>query len=575
MKKCVILFCMLTLRLQAQTDSLQFEGYYQQVNKYLYNGEKLDSGLYWANKMMNEAQTYYQKGLANFAKGNLIVLNPWEHNRGEFALSYLIHSVNIFGTQKNRDWLHLSLNSLALVYLYKYNPEQKLFAKHLRYQREAFKVQHDPSYRIKIPIVETLNDREATKSEILETIKVVSANLIFWEKQNSLPHLMWRNQLLGDLYWHLSKDFSKTEFYLQKAIGYAEKINDNSFRLMMLVSLCLYSNQSGEFEKAIKYGEMGLKQALVLKERDNEIKFRDQLYIAYKALKQFEKAYAHKEVSILFVEDKYIKSEGQRTQLLREKNTELQKTINLEKEVNRQNERQIIFYFLIVLLILSVMYFLVNNRKLKKQNKEISAAMLKGQATERKRVASDLHDNLGSTLSSIQWSLQAIDTSKMSKEELTVHQNLNQMLDNAYNQVRLLSHNLLPEDLEKQGLKSTLEGFVRKINKNDRLRLTLSFSENFPRLPPQTEFELYSICLELTNNILKHAGATEAAMVFDVTASMLTLTVSDNGRGINENKSKGYGLSNVAERVASLKGTWTVTSAPNEGAENLIRLPIY
>lgn len=146
MKKCVILFCLLTLRLSAQTDSLQFEGYYKQVNKYLYNGEKLDSGLYWANKMMNEAQTSYQKGLANFAKGHLIICNPWEHNRGEFALSYLIHAVNIFGAQKNRDWLHVALNSLSMVYMFKYNPEQKLFSKHLSYQREAFKVQHNPSY---------------------------------------------------------------------------------------------------------------------------------------------------------------------------------------------------------------------------------------------------------------------------------------------------------------------------------------------------------------------------------------------------------------------------------------------
>ncbi|MCP9769216.1 hypothetical protein EGI22_14960, partial [Lacihabitans sp. LS3-19] len=103
---------------------------------------------------------------------------------------------------------------------------------------------------------------------------------------------------------------------------------------------------------------------------------------------------------------------------------------------------------------------------LQKQNAELQAALLKGQTIERQRVAADLHDNLGSTLSALWLNVDMIDKSKMNTEEKEIHQNLRENLEKAYNDVRLLSHNLLPEEFEKQGLVPTLQGFVRKISKN-------------------------------------------------------------------------------------------------------------
>ena len=138
--------------------------------------------------------------------------------------------------------------------------------------------------------------------------------------------------------------------------------------------------------------------------------------------------------------------------------------------------------------------------------------MLKGQTTERQRVAAKVHDNLGSTLASIQWSLQAIDKSKMDNTELEVHQNLKiKCFEKAYNDVRFLAHNLLPEEFEKQGLVSSLKYFVRKLNQNSVIKFELDIHENLGRFDKKIEFELYSICLELVTNILKHSTkATEA-----------------------------------------------------------------
>ena len=208
------------------------------------------------------------------------------------------------------------------------------------------------------------------------------------------------------------------------------------------------------------------------------------------------------------------------------------------------------------------------------KNAELQAAILQGQTTERRRVAIDLHDNLGSTLSSIGWSMEAIDKSNMTESEQKIYQNLQGMILKAYNDVRLLSHNLLPEELEKQGLIPALQTFVRKLNKNTKTHFELQIPENFVRLGKKTEFELYTISLELVNNILKHSHATEAKIIFELESHNLKLSITDNGKGIFENNSDGKGLKNVQARVESLGGKWEIKSKENEGTNSIIVVPI-
>ena len=196
--------------------------------------------------------------------------------------------------------------------------------------------------------------------------------------------------------------------------------------------------------------------------------------------------------------------------------------------------------------------------------------MLKGQTIERQRVALDLHDNLGSTLSALWLSIDMIDKSKMNEEEKEIHQNLRENLEKAYNDVRLLSHNLLPEEFEKQGLATTLQGFVRKINKSSTIKFDLKIDEDFGRVDNKIEFELYSICLELVNNIMKHSKATEAKIALSRSEKQIKLIVSDNGIGTFKNESDGKGMKNVKARVESLNGVWDLQNIENQGVINEI-----
>ena len=226
------------------------------------------------------------------------------------------------------------------------------------------------------------------------------------------------------------------------------------------------------------------------------------------------------------------------------------------------------------LLAVFTAYAFRSNRQLRQKNREISEALLQGQTLERKRVAADLHDNLGSTLSALQWSLEVIDKTKLTKPEQDVYATLSQQVSQAHNDVRLLSHNLLPDELAKQGLAATLRNLVEKMNRNTPVHFSLTGADSLPRLDRQTEFELYSICLELLNNVLKHAQASETSIDIQQTNNTLHLTINDNGTGIDRQQSTGRGLQNIATRVESLAGTWVTDSPPGKGTQNRIIVPL-
>jgi signal transduction histidine kinase len=196
---------------------------------------------------------------------------------------------------------------------------------------------------------------------------------------------------------------------------------------------------------------------------------------------------------------------------------------------------------------------------LQSQNKEISEALVRGQKLERKRVAADLHDSLGGTLSAIRWTLSSFNPEGLTHKEQQVYESLVEMTNEAHQRVRFLSHNLLPEDLEKDGLSVSLEKLMEKLNRSNKTVFNAQIILN-ERLERQTEFELYSICLELINNIIKHAIATEAHLKLYCKGTYIYLEIFDNGIGIQEYTQEGKGLKNIQERISSLKGTWQIES---------------
>lgn len=225
----------------------------------------------------------------------------------------------------------------------------------------------------------------------------------------------------------------------------------------------------------------------------------------------------------------------------------------------------------------AIVYSVILKRKnlqLKAKNAEVQEALLKGQTIERKRVATELHDNLGSLLSAVRVSLLTLDSDKLPNHDQNVYLQIKQMVDDACKEVRLISHNMLPEELERFGLDEAIQKMVDRLNFSTPIEFTLNNKGlKDIHLEKKVAFHIYSICLELINNILKHSEATDATITFRSDGQSLDLFVRDNGKGISE-ADTGRGLEGISDRVAFMEGQLTVQSNEEEGTKVHVNVPL-
>ncbi|GAB3029837.1 tetratricopeptide repeat-containing sensor histidine kinase [Spirosoma pulveris] len=213
------------------------------------------------------------------------------------------------------------------------------------------------------------------------------------------------------------------------------------------------------------------------------------------------------------------------------------------------------------------------NDQLRAKNREIEEALLRGQTLERKRMAADLHDSLGGLLAAIKTSMSALSPSHMTDREQQIYYNLLNMTKEAFAEIRYLSHNLQPDELEKQGLSEALMRLVNKLNVTQKIIFRLDNAE-LPRLDKTAEFNLYSICIELCSNILRHSEATEADILFRRFNNELNMIVKDNGCGMNPANATGMGLHNIQARMDLIRGRYEIHSEAGEGTTFIFILPV-
>jgi signal transduction histidine kinase len=209
------------------------------------------------------------------------------------------------------------------------------------------------------------------------------------------------------------------------------------------------------------------------------------------------------------------------------------------------------------------------------KNEEIKTALFTGQSIERKRVASELHDNVSSLLSAVNMSMQAISGKTLTENDQKIYQNVREMIKNAYSEVRNISHNIMPAGLEKDGLLITIEQLLAKINLNKQLSFNLESKGMQRRLPVQIELNVYSVVLELINNIIKHSEATKATILMVNQDDYFSLQVKDNGVGLgNNNGNFGNGMGNIKARIEALNGSFSYDFENIKGANFNIKIPL-
>ncbi|HTE29326.1 MAG TPA: histidine kinase, partial [Chryseolinea sp.] len=204
-------------------------------------------------------------------------------------------------------------------------------------------------------------------------------------------------------------------------------------------------------------------------------------------------------------------------------------------------------------------------------------ALMQAQDNERKRIASDLHDSLGSLLSSVRVRFNGLqdDFCQNVPEKGQRFNDSLTLLDEAINELRQISHTMVPVSLSRFGLSSALQTFVAQINASGQLDVNLQILGLDARLPEAMEVRVYRICQELAQNVIKHAQATKLRIQIILHNDSLNVIVEDNGVGLmKDSLNKGFGFSSIQSNVDLFKGTFGIESQPGKGCLVLIDLPI-
>lgn len=203
----------------------------------------------------------------------------------------------------------------------------------------------------------------------------------------------------------------------------------------------------------------------------------------------------------------------------------------------------------------------------RKENQSLHRQMFQIQETERRKVAQELHDELGQSITAIR-ALAVADRSQQSEAIVGV---CGQM----YDSVRSLMHQLRPPLLDELGLSSAIEKLVDDWNSvHEDAFCALSITGDFSALDESQQINLYRCVQEGLNNVAKHAGADRVEASLEADDSGVSLTISDNGRGFDETTvSTGMGLIGLRERAEASGGSFSLVTSPGQGVSIAITLP--
>jgi signal transduction histidine kinase len=244
----------------------------------------------------------------------------------------------------------------------------------------------------------------------------------------------------------------------------------------------------------------------------------------------------------------------------------------------------IVFFILMALLLALTIVFIYTYSKKRilnevikrnalelKHKTEMLHATLLAQEEERRTIARDLHDDIGSTLNIIYMNINKVLEANDNKAKETASASAAKLTTETIKTVRQLAHKLLPPILEKFGLEAALKELFEELEAASDIHVNYEIELGNAKLDDDQQLNIFRVTQELINNTLKHSQAKE--IKFEITASNKGLYYSyqDDGVGYDSNKAKkGLGMQNIENRVEMLKGVLKIRTEKGKGFGVLI-----
>ncbi len=401
-------------------------------------------------------------------------------------------------------------------------------------------------------------------------------------------------------YLHTKNHPDIAKSYYDKVLSSKELMN-NAQLVATYVNYSIFLKNQKNYDKAIEY----LKEAEAIDLKQYQLKYNKIIYRNFantyqlqgdhkKAYTAYEKYNTYRDslnntaqnIAISDLDVKYQTAEKEKE--------------NLQLKIDKENTRNLLITSVLFIILSGTIGFLSlknskRKRKLAEQDKALETqknitllkeqelttinAMVNGQEKERKRIAEDLHDNLGSVLATLKLHFENLKINsqkkKINQEEL--FNKTEGLIDEAYLKVRSIAHAKNAGVIANQGLLVAIKMMAEKISSANKIKIEVIDFGLDKRLDNSLEISVFRITQELITNVLKHADAKNAVINISLYDKNLNLIIEDDGKGFEIRKvnlKDGMGISSIKTRVEHLSGTFTVDATIGKGSSIIIDIPI-
>jgi len=208
-----------------------------------------------------------------------------------------------------------------------------------------------------------------------------------------------------------------------------------------------------------------------------------------------------------------------------------------------------------------------------KHRQELLAGNIQSVEEERRRIAKDIHDELGSIFSTLFITMNRLKTDD--PQNTGVIHTGKELINTGIKSVRGIAHSIIPDELELFGLNIAIENYLNPLKASIGLDYNNTLEEGILR--PDEEIATYRIIQELVSNTLKHASASALEINFKKSNDHILLTYYDNGIGYLQHTDcpkNGLGAKNIESRIIAMNAKMEIITSPGNGFNCTIEIPL-
>jgi len=389
------------------------------------------------------------------------------------------------------------------------------------------------------------------------------------------------------------KKYPEATAKYQEALAMAQKSNDTFMVAATQNNLGNVYQLIGNYKKALALCQQASINAKAINAPEILIETYDGIALAYEKMNQFEQAILYRKKyetekekfintnrsdQLIEMQTKYETKKKEDEIIQLHQNEKIRDLVLSEQQLQIERRNGLLIANVLLLLGLLVLAYFWRSRQQLKETINKERIIKETEELERLRIAKDIHDDLGSGLSKINFLSELIYQKTATMPEVrnnsqSVKETAAKMIEN----MRDLIWALNPDNTTLANLISRMREYTTDYFEDYPIHLHYEIPEFIPQsaITKESHRELFMVVKETLNNISKYAKATEIVFSVALTPNELSISIRDNGVGfVIETTPKGNGLSNIKNRIDALGGNYTITSEVSKGTQVHVVVPI-